>query len=185
MNMCLLSLQSLFSKEASRCYVDASLLHCITSQATLPSNQPSEALHLGRGHLFPYCTPRPGCGVAFVRSALPLNVGLPSASSDLVGLQSIAVRDKLESLCRELQRQNKVLMEECKRVSSEGQNLRLDLSNKFQDAIKEMLGFSYRVFLYCLMKVLLFCLSHSSSSNVLRLPPAGLTTRYHHSFSFM
>lgn len=28
------------------------------------------------------------------------------------------------------------LQEECKRVSSEGQNLRLDLSNKFQDAIK-------------------------------------------------
>ncbi|CAN4125588.1 unnamed protein product [Withania somnifera] len=49
---------------------------------------------------------------------------------------AIAVRDKLESLCRELQRQNKVLMEECRRVSSEGQNLRLDLSNKFQDAIK-------------------------------------------------
>lgn len=28
------------------------------------------------------------------------------------------------------------LQEECKHVSSEGQNLRLDLSNKFQDAIK-------------------------------------------------
>ncbi|KAK4366585.1 hypothetical protein RND71_014465 [Anisodus tanguticus] len=51
---------------------------------------------------------------------------------------AIAVRDKLESLCRELQRQNKVLMDECKRVSSEGQNLRLDLSNKFQDAIKDV-----------------------------------------------
>ncbi|XP_055835153.1 uncharacterized protein LOC129903621 isoform X2 [Solanum dulcamara] len=51
---------------------------------------------------------------------------------------AIAVRDKLESLCRELQRQNKVLMEECKWVSSEGQNLRLDLSNKFQDAIKDV-----------------------------------------------
>ncbi|CAL5407269.1 unnamed protein product [Camellia sinensis] len=103
---------------------------------------------------------------------------------------AIAVRDKLESLCRELQRQNKMLMvfgpvqdrdgkglqeelaaidclcdvpwctggdvnfvhfpceqlgcdvlnrsmrDECKRVSTEGQNLRLDLSNKFQDAIK-------------------------------------------------
>ncbi|PHU00584.1 hypothetical protein BC332_30371 [Capsicum chinense] len=49
---------------------------------------------------------------------------------------AIAVRDKLESLCRELQRQNKVLLDECKRVSSEGQNLRLDLSDKFQDAIK-------------------------------------------------
>ncbi|KAH6838187.1 alpha-taxilin-like protein [Perilla frutescens var. hirtella] len=51
---------------------------------------------------------------------------------------AIAVRDKLESLCRELQRQNKLLMDECKRVSTEGQNLRLDLSNRFQDAIKEV-----------------------------------------------
>ncbi|CAI9759224.1 unnamed protein product [Fraxinus pennsylvanica] len=51
---------------------------------------------------------------------------------------AIAVRDKLESLCRELQRQNKLLMDECKRVSTEGQDLRLDLSNKFQDAIKEV-----------------------------------------------
>ncbi|XP_057798981.1 uncharacterized protein LOC131014867 [Salvia miltiorrhiza] len=51
---------------------------------------------------------------------------------------AVAVRDKLESLCRELQRQNKMLMDECKRVSKEGQNLRLDLSNKFQDAIKEV-----------------------------------------------
>ncbi|KAI3458986.1 hypothetical protein Pfo_015649 [Paulownia fortunei] len=51
---------------------------------------------------------------------------------------AVAVRDKLESLCRELQRQNKLLMDECKRVSTEGQNLRLNLSNKFQDAIKEV-----------------------------------------------
>ncbi|KAJ9129256.1 hypothetical protein P3X46_033953 [Hevea brasiliensis] len=51
---------------------------------------------------------------------------------------AIAVRDKLESLCRELQRQNKMLMGECKRVSTEGQNLRLDLSAKFQDAIKDV-----------------------------------------------
>ncbi|KAL5569271.1 hypothetical protein UlMin_025846, partial [Ulmus minor] len=51
---------------------------------------------------------------------------------------AITVRDKLESLCRELQRQNKMLMDECKRVSSEGQNLRLDLSAKFQDAIKDV-----------------------------------------------
>jgi hypothetical protein len=48
---------------------------------------------------------------------------------------AITVRDKLESLCRELQRQNKMLMEECKRVSTEGQTLRSDLSTKFQDAI--------------------------------------------------
>nr|XP_015877151.2 beta-taxilin isoform X1 [Ziziphus jujuba var. spinosa] len=51
---------------------------------------------------------------------------------------AIAVRDKLESLCRELQRQNKILMDECKRVSTEGQSLRLDLSAKFQDAIKDV-----------------------------------------------
>lgn len=51
---------------------------------------------------------------------------------------AIAVRDKLESLCRELQRQNKMLMDECKRASMEGQNLRLDLSAKFQDAIKDV-----------------------------------------------
>ncbi|KAK1369585.1 beta-taxilin [Heracleum sosnowskyi] len=51
---------------------------------------------------------------------------------------AISVRDKLESLCRELQRQNKILMDECKRVSTEGQSLRLDMSTKFQDAIKEI-----------------------------------------------
>lgn len=51
---------------------------------------------------------------------------------------AIGVRDRLESLCRELQRQNKMLMDDCKRVSTESQHLRLDLSNKFQDAIKEV-----------------------------------------------
>ncbi|XP_013618314.1 PREDICTED: alpha-taxilin-like isoform X1 [Brassica oleracea var. oleracea] len=51
---------------------------------------------------------------------------------------AITVRDKLESLCRELQRQNKMLMEESKRVSTEGQTLRLDLSTKFQEAIKDV-----------------------------------------------
>lgn len=51
---------------------------------------------------------------------------------------AISVRDKLESLCRELQRQNKVLMDECKRVSEEGQNLRLDISTRFHDAIKDV-----------------------------------------------
>ncbi|KAL6123844.1 hypothetical protein ACLB2K_076361 [Fragaria x ananassa] len=51
---------------------------------------------------------------------------------------AIAVRDKLESLCRELQRQNKMLMDECRRVSTEGQNLRLELSTKLQDAIKDV-----------------------------------------------
>ncbi|XP_011655316.1 alpha-taxilin isoform X2 [Cucumis sativus] len=51
---------------------------------------------------------------------------------------AIVVRDKLESLCRELQRQNKMLMDECKRVSTEGQSLRTELSVKFQDAIKDV-----------------------------------------------
>ncbi|KAJ0704975.1 putative transcription factor bZIP family [Helianthus annuus] len=51
---------------------------------------------------------------------------------------AISMRDKLESLCRELQHQNKMLMDECKRVSSESQNLRLELSNKFQKAIKDV-----------------------------------------------
>ncbi|GMI80627.1 hypothetical protein like AT5G50840 [Hibiscus trionum] len=51
---------------------------------------------------------------------------------------AIAVRDKLESLCRELQRQNKMLMDECKRVSTEGQNIRLDLSARFHNAIKDV-----------------------------------------------
>ncbi|KAF2560621.1 hypothetical protein F2Q70_00015266 [Brassica cretica] len=51
---------------------------------------------------------------------------------------AITVRDKLESLCRELQRQNKMLMEESKRVSTEGQTLRSDLSTKFQEAIKDV-----------------------------------------------
>lgn len=51
---------------------------------------------------------------------------------------AITIRDKLESLCRELQRQNKKLMDECKRVSTEGQNLRLDISSKFHDAIQEI-----------------------------------------------
>lgn len=51
---------------------------------------------------------------------------------------AIVVRDRLESLCRELQRQNKMLMDECKRVSTEGQSLRTELSVKFQDAIKDV-----------------------------------------------
>ncbi|GAB2286785.1 hypothetical protein Dimus_021180 [Dionaea muscipula] len=51
---------------------------------------------------------------------------------------AISVRDKLESLCRELQRQNKTLKEECKRISDEGQNLRKDLSTKFDEAIQNV-----------------------------------------------
>ncbi|XP_031486675.1 uncharacterized protein LOC116255073 [Nymphaea colorata] len=51
---------------------------------------------------------------------------------------AIAVREKLESLCRELQRQNKILMDECKKVSADGQNMRSELSVKFHDAIKDV-----------------------------------------------
>ncbi|XP_042379199.1 alpha-taxilin-like [Zingiber officinale] len=51
---------------------------------------------------------------------------------------AISIRERLESLCRELQRQNKMLMDECQRVSTEGQNMRQDLSTKFNDAIKDI-----------------------------------------------
>jgi hypothetical protein len=51
---------------------------------------------------------------------------------------AIAVRERLESLCRELQRQNKMLMEECRRVSTEGQNMRQELSERFNNAIKDV-----------------------------------------------
>ncbi|KAF3331733.1 alpha-taxilin-like isoform X1 [Carex littledalei] len=51
---------------------------------------------------------------------------------------AIAMRERLESLCRELQRQNKMLMGECKRVSTEGQNMRQELSERFNNAIKDV-----------------------------------------------
>ncbi|CAA6654785.1 unnamed protein product [Spirodela intermedia] len=51
---------------------------------------------------------------------------------------AIVVRERLESLCRELQRQNKLLMDECKRVSTEGQNVRSEFSKKFNDAIEDV-----------------------------------------------
>ncbi|KAL5217822.1 hypothetical protein ABZP36_018506 [Zizania latifolia] len=53
-------------------------------------------------------------------------------------LVAIAVKEKLESLCREFQRQNKMLKEECRRVSTEGQNVRMELSDKFNNAIKDV-----------------------------------------------
>ncbi|RCV45295.1 hypothetical protein SEVIR_9G446300v4 [Setaria viridis] len=49
-----------------------------------------------------------------------------------------AVKEKLESLCREFQRQNKMLKEECRRVSTDGQNMRMELSDKFNNAIKDV-----------------------------------------------
>ncbi|XP_038980204.1 alpha-taxilin-like isoform X2 [Phoenix dactylifera] len=51
---------------------------------------------------------------------------------------AVAVRERLEPLCRELQCHNKMLMDECQRLSTEGQNMRLDLSTKFNDAIKDV-----------------------------------------------
>ncbi|KAL6649730.1 hypothetical protein ACP70R_013954 [Stipagrostis hirtigluma subsp. patula] len=51
---------------------------------------------------------------------------------------AIAVKEKLESLCREFQRQNKMLKDECRRVSTEGQNMRMELSDKFNNAIKDV-----------------------------------------------
>lgn len=52
--------------------------------------------------------------------------------------KSVLVREKLESLCRELQRHNKQLTDECKRIASEEQQKRLDLSTRFHDAIKDV-----------------------------------------------
>ncbi|CAM0872661.1 unnamed protein product [Alopecurus aequalis] len=49
---------------------------------------------------------------------------------------AIAVKEKLESLCREFQRQNKLLKEECQRVSTQGQNFRTDMNEKFENAMK-------------------------------------------------
>uniref|UniRef100_A0A0D9VST6 Alpha-taxilin n=1 Tax=Leersia perrieri TaxID=77586 RepID=A0A0D9VST6_9ORYZ len=54
------------------------------------------------------------------------------------GNTAIAVKEKLESLCREFQKQNKMLKEECRRVSTEGQNMRMELSDKFNNAIKDV-----------------------------------------------
>ncbi|CAK9880679.1 unnamed protein product [Sphagnum jensenii] len=51
---------------------------------------------------------------------------------------SIALRQKLESLCRELQRQNKILLDENKRVSTEEQQKRQELSTKFHNTIKDI-----------------------------------------------
>ncbi|TVU47455.1 hypothetical protein EJB05_07058 [Eragrostis curvula] len=51
---------------------------------------------------------------------------------------AIAVKEKLESLCREFQRQNKMLKDECRKVSTEGHNMRMELSDKFNNAIKDV-----------------------------------------------
>ncbi|GJN08199.1 hypothetical protein PR202_ga26093 [Eleusine coracana subsp. coracana] len=51
---------------------------------------------------------------------------------------AIAVKEKLESLCREFQLQNKMLKDECRKVSTEGHNMRMELSEKFNNAIKDV-----------------------------------------------
>lgn len=47
------------------------------------------------------------------------------------------------------------LQDECKRVSTEGQSLRLDMSTKFQDAIKVGVKFSVCFMTYSCLQVLL------------------------------
>eukprot|EP00249_Psilotum_nudum_P013521 c24377_g1_i1 orf=275-1969(-) len=59
-------------------------------------------------------------------------------SADAESAKNLLLREKLESLCRELQRQNKQITDECKRIASEEQQKRLDLSSRFQSAIKDV-----------------------------------------------
>nr|XP_029117673.1 alpha-taxilin [Elaeis guineensis] len=51
---------------------------------------------------------------------------------------AVVTQERLESLCRELQSQNKMLMDECQRVSTEGQNMRSDLSMILKDTVKDV-----------------------------------------------
>jgi len=48
------------------------------------------------------------------------------------------VKTKLETLCRELQKQNKAVMDDSKRVQTEEHAKRSELSAKFQDTIKDV-----------------------------------------------
>jgi len=48
------------------------------------------------------------------------------------------VKAKLEVLCRELQKQNKAVMDDSRRVAEEEQSKRAALSEKFQDTIKDV-----------------------------------------------
>jgi len=49
-----------------------------------------------------------------------------------------AVKGKLETLCRELQKQNKAVLDDSRRVAEEEQAKRAELSAKFQDTIKDV-----------------------------------------------
>uniref|UniRef100_A0A7S0N6Y8 Alpha-taxilin n=1 Tax=Pyramimonas obovata TaxID=1411642 RepID=A0A7S0N6Y8_9CHLO len=48
------------------------------------------------------------------------------------------VKEKLEALCRELQKQNKLIHEESKRAAQEDQEKRKELSARFQDTVTEI-----------------------------------------------
>lgn len=52
--------------------------------------------------------------------------------------RSISVKENLETLCRELQRQNKLVMEESRNVAEQEQQKRTDLSEKFQTTISDV-----------------------------------------------
>jgi len=49
-----------------------------------------------------------------------------------------AVKGKLETLCRELQKQNKAVLDDSRRVAEEEHNKRAELNAKFQDTIKDV-----------------------------------------------
>jgi len=52
--------------------------------------------------------------------------------------RSISVKENLETLCRELQRQNKLVMEESRNVAEQEQQKRTELSEKFQTTISDV-----------------------------------------------
>nr|ACG40719.1 alpha-taxilin [Zea mays] len=83
---------------------------------------------------------------------------------------AIGVKEKLESLCREFQRQNKMLKEECQRVSTEGQNMRMELSEKFDIAIK---GVSVK-----LEEQRVECIAQLEENNMLRSKLKDIADQY-------
>jgi hypothetical protein len=52
--------------------------------------------------------------------------------------RAVSVKENLETLCRELQRQNKLVMEESRNVADQEQQKRQDLSDKFQTTISDV-----------------------------------------------
>ena len=49
-----------------------------------------------------------------------------------------AVKSKLETLCKELQKQNKNVLEQSKQISTDEQRKRQELSEKFSETIKDV-----------------------------------------------